>query len=215
MKNKLAIIIVNWRRYDDTAECLRSVKASNYRDPRIILVDNASTDGSGEKLAKEFPDIKVIFNQENYGFAEGNNIGIKQALKEEAKYIMLLNNDAVLDRDCLGNLMAAMENELATGIIGPKIYFYDTDSIWYAGGMVSRLTGLPYHIGEGRLDRGQFSKPGEVDYATGCALLARREVFERVGLLDKDFYHNHEDAEFCLRAKAAGFAVAYEPSAVV
>jgi len=215
MKNKLAIIIINWRRYDDTVECLRSVKASNYQDYRIILVDNASDDGSGEKLAKEFPDIKAIFNKKNYGFAEGNNIGIKQALKDEAKYILLLNNDAVVGRDCLSNLIAVMEHEPATGIIGPKIYFYNANTVWYAGGKLNRLTGLTFHIGEGVEDRGQFSQPAEVDFVTGCALMVKSEVFERVGLLDKDFYHNHEDAEFCLRAKAAGFGLTYEPSAIV
>jgi GT2 family glycosyltransferase len=212
---KIFIVVLNWNGEADTKDCLISLRKISYSNYEIILIDNGSTDGSDNRLKSAFPEVAFYKNIENFGFAKGNNIGIRYALEKGADYIVLLNNDTVVDPDFLTFLIQKAESNPQIGIIGPKIYFFNSDIIWYGGGMLNARTGFTYHIGEGEPDNGQCDEEREVDFISGCVMLVKKKVFDNVGLLDKDYFHSHEDADYCLRAKKKGFKIAYVPKSVV
>lgn len=204
---KVSIIILNWNGGEDILECLKSVKDIDYPDYEIIVVDNGSTDNSVERIRKSFPNIELIQNNKNLGFPEGNNVGIRAAT---GNYVMLLNQDTVVGRGLLKDLVEAIEIDENIGIVGPMILYYnEPDKIWCAG---SKLNfGYTSHIGKG-LNKGLFSKSCSVDYITGCAMLIKKEVIDKIGLLDPEYFLYSEDADFCLRAKKAGYQCVYVSS---
>jgi GT2 family glycosyltransferase len=212
---RTAIIILNWNSGQDAGECLSSLRAVDRPEHKIYLVDNHSTDGSLALLSAAFPEAKVIGIKENLGFAAGNNVGIRAALLDGFDQVLLLNNDTAVKPDCLAQLARAADIDARIGIVGPKIYFFNSQKLWFAGGRLDRHTGFTYHEGEGEIDRGQYDREKEVDFVSGCAMLIKREVVEKIGTLDPDYYHSHEDADFCLKAIKAGFKVYYEPRSVI
>jgi GT2 family glycosyltransferase len=160
----------------------------------------------------------LIKNDKNYGFAKGNNIGIQYALKAfNPDYILLLNNDTVVDRNFLTELVKLMESDGKIGIAGPKIYYYDfngrSDVISFTGEDIIPEKGSGKRYGCGEIDSGQWDRQMEVDRLEGSCMLIRREVFERIGLLDEDYFLYWEETDFCIRAKKAGFKVVYCPKA--
>jgi len=216
MNQKVSIIILNWNGYRDTAECLESLKKIKYSNHNIIVVDNGSTDGSPEKIEREHPEVRLIRNKDNLGFAEGNNVGIRAALADNADHVLLLNNDTIVDENFLAELVGAAENHPQYSIFGPKIFYYaDPTRIWFAGGMLSGWTGRPYMLGKDQKDGENYSQTKEVDFITGCAMMVRRDVLENVGSLDADYFNNVEDVDFCLRASSKGYRSFYVPASVV
>lgn len=210
------IIILTWNGRDDTLECLRSLSALSYPNYRVLVVDNNSEDGTAVTVVKEFPGTELIVNNSNLRFAGGNNVGIRRAIERGAEYVMLLNNDTTVDRGFLTAMVEAMKNDAAAGIAGPKIYYFsDRKRIWYAGGKIEWARGWISHLGVRELDEGQFDVAGETGYVTGCCMLVKRKVIERIGMLDEAYYIYGEDADFCVRASRAGFRMLYVPSAVV
>ena len=208
---KVSIIIVNWNGGEDILECLKSVKDIDYPDYEIIAVDNGSTDNSVKEIKGAFPDIKLILNDKNLGFPAGVNVGIKAAT---GGYILLLNDDTVVARNILKDLVEAMESDPGIGIAGPMILYYsEPDKIWSAG-MQLHLLGYASHIGKG-LNKELFNKSYPVDYMTGCVVLIKKEVIDKIGLLDPEYFLYSEDADFCLRARNAGYRCMYVPSPTV
>lgn len=211
---RVSTIVVNWNAREDTRECVESLIKSDCPELDIILVDNASTDGSVEYLRSLFPGITVLENSTNERFALGSNRGMRHALERGAEYVFLLNNDAIVEKTTIGRLLRALEGSPRTGLVGPKIlYFSKKDVIWSAGGDVNFWTGITRHRGIREKDVGQFDYAAEVGYLTGCALMARREFVEKVGFLDPSYHIYGEDADWCLRARKAGFGVVYVPGA--
>ena len=127
-KPKVAIIILNWNRLEDIAECLESVKKTDYPNYEVVIVDNGSKDGSLEKLSKEFPEAIILKNKENMGFAGGNNVGMRYAINSGAKYMWLLNNDTVVEPDTLRGLILEGTKAPGIGLLSPIIYYYSTRS---------------------------------------------------------------------------------------
>jgi GT2 family glycosyltransferase len=213
----IAVIVLSWNGRDLTLDCLDSLTRSETPGVRIVLVDNASTDGTVAAVRARFGDrVTVLSNPSNAGYAAGNNTGIEYALREGADYLLLLNNDTIVDAACIGELAAGLVSFPGAGIAGPKIYYYTPpDRIWFAGGVVSLWRGTARHIGIRETDHGQYDTPHAVDYVSGCALMARREVFERIGMLDTAYRAYFEDTDFCMRAARAGFGLRYVPSARV
>ncbi len=242
---KIGIVILNWNGKEDTLACLKSMREfpiSNFQFP-IFVVDNGSTDGSATALRNfQFPisnfQFHLIENKKNLGFSEGNNVGIKAALKVGSDFVMLLNNDTVLEKNLIVQLITTAEGGVPLrgktaikpeeiGIISPKIYFakgfeFHKDRykkteqgkvIWYVGGMVSWNNVLASHRGVDEVDNGQYDKVVETDFATGACMFIKREVFQKIGFLDKNYFLYWEDADFCQRAKRAGFKILYAPSA--
>ncbi|WKB35505.1 glycosyltransferase family 2 protein [Terrilactibacillus sp. S3-3] len=217
MLNKVAIIILNWNNYKDTTECLLSVDKLEYKPFCVFLVDNHSHDRSFEKLKEDYErhryNMEIVFIQsgENLGFAGGNNIALEQAYDQGYSYFWLLNNDTIVLPDSLTYLAAELDANPKAGMAGSKIYYYGTQTIWFAGGEINTYTGRAKHPGIGEFDRGQYDARREVDYITGCSLLVRREVIESVGLMKKEYFFYYEEAEWNLRARNAGWERIYRP----
>lgn len=210
------IILVNWNGKRETLECLASLKGISYKNHKIIVVDNASSDGSVETFRSQFQDVIVLPMHENFRFAGGNNAGMKFALEQGAEFLCLLNNDTTVDEDFLKHLVARLSSDAKIGMTAPRIYYHDEPNrIWFAGGEISMWTGTMRHSGIREIDNGQFSVSREIDYATGCCILTKREVVEKVGVLDESFFMYTEDADWSLRVRRAGYAVVYEPESKV
>jgi GT2 family glycosyltransferase len=208
-------IVLNWRQYELTSRCLHSLLELNYVDCRIVMIDNGSDDGSARRLQEEFgSSIIFISNSENLGFAGGNNVGIRYALEQGANYVLLLNNDTIVDADFLRPLVEALEKDKQVGAATPKIYFLEESGerrLWAAGGRVSMWLGLSGNRGRGEIDVGQFDKLEEVAFGSGCCLLMRREVLEQVGLLNEAYFAYYEDLDWCYGARAKGYKILYVP----
>lgn len=213
---KVFIIILNWNGLQDTLECLESVFKLNYPNFRVIVVDNGSTDDCGEIIEKNYPKVILILNGENRGFAGGNNVGIRNALDQGAEYIWLLNNDTVVDPDALSNMVAEAEKDPGIGIAGSKIYYFGYPrKIWFAGSNIDWRRGSSDHIGMGETDIGQYDYVKQVDRVTGCSMLVKNTVCEKVGLFDEKFFLYVEEVDWCVRARKAGFKCIFVPSSVV
>jgi GT2 family glycosyltransferase len=213
----VAVIVLTWNGRDLTLDCLDSLAKVSTPGVRIIVVDNASSDGTAEAIRSRFGTrVPVLVNPRNLGYAGGNNVGIEHALAAGAAFILLLNNDTVVDPVFLDEMLRDMAANPEAGIAGPKTYFLSPpDRIWFAGGEISLWKGTARHVGIRATDRGQYDTAREVGYVSGCALFARAAVFERIGMLDTGYRAYFEDADFCMRAHAAGFAVRYVPTAKV
>lgn len=227
---KVAIIILNWNGVYDTLNCLKSIDKidKNSSNVEIIVVDNASRGDCVERIKKSFVHVTVIKNKSNLGFAAGNNVGIKYALNNFADFIFIVNNDTILDKNTLVAILQTQQKYNAD-IISPKIYFshgrefhkkrYSKSElgkvIWYAGGEIDWDNVKGFHRGVDEVDKGQFSKEVEVDYATGAAIFIKKSVFEKVGLFDEKYYLYYEDLDFCIRAKKLDLKIMFSPKAVM
>ena len=162
-------------------------------------------------------NLILIKNDINYGFAEGNNIGIRYALQTlNADYVLLLNNDTIVDKDFLGEMVDLGEIDENTGIIGPKIYYYDDPSIiWCIGGKIDWKLARGLHVGTNEVDNGQYNRTEEFDYVSGSAFLVKREVLNRAGLMDKKFFLYFEESDLALRASKKGYKSVYAPEAKI
>ncbi len=213
MNPKVAVVLLNLNLEDHTKECILSLQKLSYNPVEIILIDNNSTDGSGERLHEMFPTIIFQRNTENLGFAGGNNIGIKIALDRGADYIMLLNNDTIVEKDLIQPLINRAKTDLKTGFQSCKIYLYTyPNQLWYAGAAFNTHKALGRHRGILEEDNNQYDTIEETDMATGCMMFASRSVIEEIGLLDENLFIYFEDADWCLRARAHGYHNIYNPS---
>lgn len=208
----IGIVIVNYNGAKFQNECIGSILSSNYSNYKIIIVDNASTDNSMEQIDC-FNDDRIIkiYNSENYGVAEGNNIGIKKSLELGLSYTLLLNNDTVLDKDLLKNLVLALDND---EVIVPKILFWNTDLIWYGGGKFVRAKCVTKHLNYGKKsDDCVFKKYYE--YAPTCCMLVKNTLFKKVGLMDEKYFLYFDDTDFCMRLKINGVKIRFVENAVI
>jgi GT2 family glycosyltransferase len=209
-------IVVNWNRWDDTATCIRSVLNMDYPSLHVILVDNGSTTGSPSLLDEFFPEIEILQNRDNLGFATAVNLGIARALALDARYVFALNNDAVVDGNCLSALVDFIETDPSIGMVGPKIFYMDRpDRIWFAGANRNPLTFSLLNFGRNTLNRSALDHPRAVTYLCAGAVLIRREVLETAGCFDPAYFMYYEDCEFCLHTLAAGYRLYFVPAAKV
>lgn len=212
---RVAVILLNWNQREMTLACLRSLAGVDYTNFFIVLVDNASGDGSAEAVETEFPQVTVIRNDENLGVAGGRNVGLRHVLERGADYLLLLDNDTEVDPALLSEMVRAGEEEPQAGILTGKIYFHDRPQvIWCAGGTINlyrcdfRLTG------HGEQDEGQHDTLCDVDHVAGCCQMITRSALDAVGLLDNRFSpYFCEDTDWCARVIKAGFRVLYVPRA--
>lgn len=217
----VAIIILNWNAYDDTFECLKSLEHLTYPYFHVFLVDNASQDESFEKLQQDYKNgklnVPITFIQTgaNLGFAGGNNVAIKEAYNQGYQYFWMLNNDTVVDPNALTPLVEVLEKDKQVGIVGSKIYYYGTNKIWFAGGIVNTWTGTTKHIGIKEEDKGRYDQVQEVDYITGCSLFFRKDLIETVGYMKEDYFLYYEETDWNVRASQKGWKIIYNPSSVV
>lgn len=208
MAPSVGIVILNWNQEKDTSECLRSLKNLDYGNYFIILVDNGSKDGSDRNLKNEFPYVNLIKNNENLGFAEGNNIGMRHALTKQADYIFLLNNDTVIDSQVLKVLVDVAEKEPAIGILGAINYYYDyPEKVFSAGGHFNWWTSKLVTINGDLINKHGWRILEKAHFVPGSSIFIKRDVIEKIGMLDPDFFIYYEEADLCMRAKRAGYKV--------
>ena len=210
----LIINRVNFTEVKNGAGGLTNLKKSNNS-----LIDNSLIDNR----------LILIENKENLGFAEGNNVGIKFALKNKADFVLILNNDTFVDKNLVVKLLKAADSHPEVGVFAPKIYFasgfefhkarYKPSDlgkvIWYAGGRIDWKNILFSHRGVDEVDKGQYGQMETTEFASGCAMFVKREVFEKIGFFDKKYFTYLEDADFCERAKKADFQLLFVPQAVL
>lgn len=218
----VSIVVLSYNGRALTLDCIRSLLHLTYHPRRMIVVDNASVDGSVTAIQETFANemssglIDVIENSTNLGFAAGNNIGIERAMSYGTDAVLLLNNDTIVAPDLLERLMEALESRPQAGIVGPMIYYFEpADRIWFAGTEVLLARGISRHRGIRENDVGQFSTVSECDAVTGCAMLIRTEVIRKIGLLDTRYPLYSEDTDYCLRARDAGFRMYVQPAGKV
>jgi len=201
---KLSIVILNWNGKTDTLACLTSLKKMHAPAFETIVVDNGSTDDSVTAIAKRFPNITLLQTGQNLGYAGGNNVGIEHALQQGADLVLLLNNDTIVDKHFVQALLDACQNHPNVAIFGAyPIRMTDTKKIDHLGGRWNNTTATFDLIGLGKPKGFKTDQP--LDYVCGCSILIRKEVFEKIGLLEPTFFLFWEEADFCMRAKKAGF----------
>ncbi|KNY29646.1 glycosyltransferase family 2 protein [Pseudobacteroides cellulosolvens] len=201
------IIVLNYNGLKDTIECIKSLEQISYKNYKVIVVDNASTDGSEEVLTGKFPDVIFIKTKENLGYAGGNNIGIKHAMDNNADYICIINNDVVVEQSFLEPIISKMESDKTIGIAGSKVCEYsDRTKIQSTGSILHLSRGNVYQINTGAYSS-QVTEDLEVDYISGSCLVARRKLLENVGLIPEVYFLFYEENEWCLRAWRAGYKV--------
>ncbi len=209
-------VVLNWHRPADTISCLRALAVITVPRLTVTVVDNGCADLSAEAVAAVAPGTQYLRTDTNLGFAGGANAGMRHALADGAEYVWFVNNDAVPEALSLAVLTATAAAAPQVGIFGPKILQADRpqriDSVALD---VNVRTGRVYMTGHDELDRGQYDGLSAVTAVTGCAMLVRRAVCERLGGFDESFFAYLEDADLCLRARAAGYGVAAVPTARV
>jgi len=204
------IIVVNHNGGNLVNDCVKSI-LSFTRNYELLIVDNASVDGSPEELGQLYPNAKIITNQTNLGFATANNIGIRES---KGEYIVLMNPDVILTSDWLERLSDCVQKDPAIGIATPKLFRYDgrIDSTGHVFSF-SRLE--VKNRGEEEVDNGQYDEFTNLLSCDFACCLIKRELIVKIGLLDERIFLDHEDVDYCLRAGIAGWRVVYCPSSIV
>ena len=207
-------IVLNWNGCDDTLRCLKSLTDVPRADLGIICVDNGSTDGSVEAVRQRFPEVTLIEASTNLGYAGGNNLGLRHALESDARWLMLVNNDATVAADVIDGFEQAIAERPRAGILAGKVYFADRPStIWFAGQRVNTVLGYSGRPrGYGRRDGSRFSEVVDTGRAVGALMAISRQAIEAVGLLDEDLFAYVEDVDWALRVRAAGFDIVFAPA---
>jgi len=208
-------VVLNWNQPEETADCVASLLASDYRRLQTLVVDNGSTDNSVSQLRGRFGDqIRIVETGTNLYYAGGNNIGLKWALEAGATWALILNNDTVVGPELVSTLVQAGADDSCIGVLAPMIYYADDRlRIWALGSRRHPWLPMPRDIGRGEIDRGQYTAPFAVDYVTGCAMMLRQTVLTQVGFFDRSYRMYFEDADLCARAQRAGFGLRVEPRA--
>jgi GT2 family glycosyltransferase len=213
---RVAAVIVNWNQALLTQQCVASVVASSAAPLWVIVVDNGSGCDPAPLVREVHRDAIVLHNPHNVGFAAGANTGIERALRLGADAVLIVNNDAVVAPNCIGELVTALGRDERFAGVGAKTLTQEQPPrIHTAYGILTYHGQLVQQRGWFEPDVAKFNEPTLVDYISGCAMLLRGTALQRVGLLDPEFFAYHEDLDWCIRARRAGYRVAYVPSALV
>ncbi|WP_158679801.1 glycosyltransferase family 2 protein [Deinococcus sp. NW-56] len=197
----MGAVILNWNGWQDTAECLDSLRGLAYRNLDVLVVDNGSTDDSVEQLRQRFPEVNLTALPQNIGFGGASNLGTQTLLEAGAEYIWLLNNDTTVSTLALTELVRTAESDPSLGLVASVLYNYGEPGIvqaWGGGTLHPYLLTLHHH----------FAPADSYDHLLGTSLLIRREVLEQIGLLDERYIFSMEDTEYSLRAREHGWRLA-------
>lgn len=215
MYPKVLIIILNWNGKIDTVECIDSLKKNTYTNYQIVIIDNGSNDDSVDNFKQLFPRIMIIQNKNNLGFTGGNNIGIKYGLENGFDYILLLNNDVIVDPAFLDKLVDVAISDDKIGILAPMVLYYHKRNVIQSAGLRVNKYGVKSdNIGYNEIDNGQY-QISDRDFVSGTAMLINRCVLEAVGGFDPKYFAYWEDMDLCIRTKKAGFKIGFVPGSKV
>jgi GT2 family glycosyltransferase len=218
---RVVAVVLNWCAEEDTVACVRSLSAQQGVCITPLIVDNGSPDGSGDRLARRFPECPFLETGENLGYAGGNARGIAWALEQNPEYVFVINDDAEVEPGCVATLVAALDASPDAGAASPTIvHAASRDLVWWAGGRFDPLRALSVHEGLGRaLDElparsRAGAEPRDVSALSGCAILLRASVVRTLGSFREDFFAYVEDTELSVRWRSAGRRLLHVPSAL-
>jgi GT2 family glycosyltransferase len=212
--NLVGIVTVTYNSAAVIRGFMDSLLPQTHSEYSLYVVDNASSDKTLALLA-DYRDsrVTVVRSHDNLGVAEGNNVGIRAAIKDGCAFVLLINNDTVFDSDLLEKLLQGLRHHECEMIVPKILYFDDPAKIWFAGGYFNALRGSGSHFGLDCRDNGKFDFAKAIDYGPTCCMLIRTEVFDRVGFMDSNYFLYFDDTDFCLRASRTGVKLFYLPSA--
>lgn len=226
---QVCIVVLDYNAGKYIDACLQSLLKLEHCNYSVLVIDNASTDGSGKLIAKKYPDFKVIFSDSNLGYAGGNNLGLKFAIENGYGAAWIINPDIVVNKDALSQLVKLAQASERIAAVGSKVYFqagyeYHKDRytkkdlghvIWYGGGKMDWENVYAIHTGMNEVDHGQYDSLVEVDFLTGASMLVKTEVLKKVGLIDEKYFLYYEENDLCQRVRQAGFVLQYCPGSIV
>ena len=219
IKSSVSIVIPHWNNVDVLSECLESISNTNFENFETIVVDNASTDNSVASVRSNYPNVKLIENDKNYGYAGGCNIGAEAA---SGDFLIFLNNDTVQEKDWISNLIKTINSDDKIAAVQPKILnYYDRNVFDYAGGSGGHMDIYCFPFARGRIfsfqenDEGQYNNKEKCFWSSGTCFMVRRELFQKSGGFDESFFAHMEEIDLCWRLYAMGFEVWVEPDSVV
>lgn len=228
--SKTTVVILHYYSSKDTIDCLQSlIQEDKHTNYSIIVVFNSQDARLSQLLKMEYPGVIIILNRDNIGFAGGVNRGIVKAEEIGSENIIILNNDTIISEGLISGLVAYANKEKTIGLVSPKIYFspgfeyhknrYKTEEkgkvIWYGGGMIDWLNIYGHHRGVDEVDKGQYNKITETDYATGCCMLIKKSVIDKIGYFNEKYFLYFEDVDYSVRTKEHGFKVFYYPKTYI
>ena len=205
INSKVAIIVVNWKKYDITSSCIESILNSTNSNFKIILVDNES-DNKKVKNFKYKNEIEIIQNKKNEGFSKANNIGIDYALKNNFDYTILINNDTIVEKNLIEVLLKTAQAKNFS-VVQPLILKYSGKEIWNAGGRINYFFGN--FITRKKVGNSLNSSHELTEWLTGCCCLFKTKIFKEIGKLDESFFAYYEDVDFSLRLKKHGYKIGF------
>jgi GT2 family glycosyltransferase len=210
----ISIVILNYNQIKVTCEFIESTKNLTYKNYEIILVDNASKENPTELIRTQYPHVKLIVNEKNLGFTGGNNVGI---MAGKGDFFFVVNNDTEVTPNLLEKLIEPFYKDPSIGVVSPKIrYFSSPNIIQYAGFTeINPITGRNSVIGGKEEDRGQHDTPGYTAYAHGAAMLVKKEVIDKVGMLADMFFIYYEELDWSAHIRRAGYKIYYQPEALI
>jgi len=219
IKSSVSIVIPHWNNVDVLSECLESISNTNFENFETIVVDNASTDNSVASVRSNYPNVKLIENDKNYGYAGGCNIGAEAA---SGDFLIFLNNDTVQEKDWISNLIKTINSDDKIAAVQPKILnYYNRNVFDYAGGSGGHMDIYCFPFARGRIfsfqenDEGQYNNKEKCFWSSGTCFMVRRELFQKSGGFDESFFAHMEEIDLCWRLYAMGFEVWVEPDSVV
>jgi len=219
IKSSVSIVIPHWNNVDVLSECLESISNTDFENFETIVVDNASTDNSVASVRSNYPNVKLIENDKNYGYAGGCNIGAEAA---SGDFLIFLNNDTVQEKDWISNLIKTINSDDKIAAVQPKILnYYDRNVFDYAGGSGGHMDIYCFPFARGRIfsfqenDEGQYNNKEKCFWSSGTCFMVRRELFQKAGGFDESFFAHMEEIDMCWRLYAMGFEVWVEPDSVV
>jgi GT2 family glycosyltransferase len=212
-----AVVVLHWGAAADTLACLRSIAAARFPARPLIVVDNGTGALAAAEIAAAAPGAELVRLDENRGYAGGNNAGIQRALDAGAAFVVLVNNDAVVDPTCLDELVrVAVAGGPRLGAVGAKVLSAaEPDRLWMAYGRLTYRAALVERVGAGEPDGPRYGVVRDADWVSGCVLLLARPALQDVGLLDERFFAYHEDVDWCTSARARGWRILFAPAARV
>ncbi len=227
---RIGVVIVHYNNANNVRECLLSLgNTTNAADLHPIIVDNASAESVSEVVAEYEGNITLLRLEENTGFTGANNHGIQWAIENlQSDVVILLNDDTVVEKSALETLIATMRSNTKIGAAVPKIYFnpgnefhsgYEKNQIgrvfWYGGGVIDWTEVVAFHRAVDEVDRGQYSRPENTPFATGCCVALSTTALKKHGLFDEKYFLYFEDVDLSCRLTRAGYRVRYQPNAVI